>query len=269
MSEEGGDHGGNILWANQALAFSNSDNSGGTQARDHSSSNSPRAVAPPTLTVGQKRGRNGKERIDGGADSDHDQDHDHDHELHIWTERERRKKMRNMFSSLHALLPHIPPKVDKATIVDEAVTYIRTLQNTLQKLQSWICSGESRPSGSTPGANQGCSNSSRNNQAIITGNNSAMANSFGVPRFPVCLQTWSSPNVVLSVCGNDAQICVCAPKKPGLLTTIFYIMEKHKLEVVTANISSDNYQSMYMIHAHANGLLINSQRHYQWRKYTS
>nr|AKN09612.1 basic helix-loop-helix transcription factor [Salvia miltiorrhiza] len=31
-------------------------------------------------------------------------------ELHILTERERRKKMRDMFSNLHALLPHIPPK---------------------------------------------------------------------------------------------------------------------------------------------------------------
>lgn len=36
-----------------------------------------------------------------------------DHELHIWTERERRKKMRNMFSNLHSLLSHIPPKVNQ------------------------------------------------------------------------------------------------------------------------------------------------------------
>lgn len=34
-----------------------------------------------------------------------------DHEMHIWTERERRKKMKNMFASLHALLPHLPSKV--------------------------------------------------------------------------------------------------------------------------------------------------------------
>lgn len=34
-----------------------------------------------------------------------------DHEIHIWTERERRKKMRNMFANLHALLPQLPPKV--------------------------------------------------------------------------------------------------------------------------------------------------------------
>ncbi|KAF3791597.1 Transcription factor [Nymphaea thermarum] len=33
-----------------------------------------------------------------------------EHEVHIFTERERRKKMRSMFSNLHALLPHLPPK---------------------------------------------------------------------------------------------------------------------------------------------------------------
>ena len=36
---------------------------------------------------------------------------DSDHEIHIWTERERRKKMRNMFANLHALLPQLPSKV--------------------------------------------------------------------------------------------------------------------------------------------------------------
>ncbi|TYI95014.1 hypothetical protein E1A91_D02G247700v1 [Gossypium mustelinum] len=60
---------------------------------------------------------------------------DDEHDMHIWTERERRKKMRNMFSNLHALLPHLPPKADKSTIVDEAVNYIKTLQQTLQNLQ--------------------------------------------------------------------------------------------------------------------------------------
>nr|GFB77899.1 transcription factor bHLH95-like [Tanacetum cinerariifolium] len=33
-----------------------------------------------------------------------------DHDLHILTERERRKKMRNMFHQLHGLVPHLPHK---------------------------------------------------------------------------------------------------------------------------------------------------------------
>ena len=34
-----------------------------------------------------------------------------EHEMHILTERKRRKKMSNMFSNLHALLPQLPSKV--------------------------------------------------------------------------------------------------------------------------------------------------------------
>lgn len=34
-----------------------------------------------------------------------------EHELHIWTERERRKKMRDMFASLRALIPKLHPRV--------------------------------------------------------------------------------------------------------------------------------------------------------------
>nr|GEX14903.1 transcription factor bHLH95-like [Tanacetum cinerariifolium] len=33
-----------------------------------------------------------------------------DHDLHILTERERRKKMKNMFHQLHGLVPHLPHK---------------------------------------------------------------------------------------------------------------------------------------------------------------
>lgn len=71
-----------------------------------------------------------------------------------------------------------------------------------------------------------------------------------LPPSPLRFQTWFSPNVVVSMCGNDAHISVCSSKKPGLLTTIFYILEKHKLDVLSAHISSTQQRSIYMIHAH-------------------
>ncbi|KAL6211719.1 hypothetical protein ACLB2K_016942 [Fragaria x ananassa] len=42
-------------------------------------------------------------------------DSEDDHELHIYTERERRKKMGNMFANLHALLPQLPSKPGSAS----------------------------------------------------------------------------------------------------------------------------------------------------------
>ncbi|KAK1578781.1 hypothetical protein Q3G72_033107 [Acer saccharum] len=73
---------------------------------------------------------------------------------------------------------------------------------------------------------------------------------FQVPAPLVCFQTWLLLNVVVNVCGDDAQISVCSPRKPGLLSTIFYILEKYNLDVVSAHVTSDSYRRMYMIQAH-------------------
>ncbi|KAI3981339.1 hypothetical protein MKX01_015103 [Papaver californicum] len=266
----------------------------------------PTTVTPPDLVVTtstshQKRSRGGAKTSIGKGTSSAGGDWNEckvggesDHEIHIWTERERRKKMRNMFSNLHALLPQLPAKADKSSIVDEAVNYIKTLQHSLQKLQkqrlemlkggvaggptlttptvidyepssSSLVEASNSPTLSSREAfladQAGPSSASMNNNSsssMITDNmtfsSSAPNNSLSVVpcinSIPSTFQTWSSPNVVLSVNGDDAQISVCAAKKPGLLTTCCYVLEKHKLEVVTAHVSSDYYRSMFMIHAH-------------------
>ncbi|KAL5714122.1 hypothetical protein ACHQM5_016125 [Ranunculus cassubicifolius] len=269
MSDELGEQ-GKLLWENNSWAFSNSENSGGSDDKKGKtplilSSNSPTPTTTPSLTptpsttpsspVGPKRSRNRSSKNGkGGGESDH--------EIHIWTERERRKKMRNMFSNLHALLPQLPPKADKSTIVDEAVSYIRSLQQTLQKLQkqklerlrgsatvdfepppvtpnmlTYNPSGDAYLADQVSSLNLGITANSANSHAIV-------------PSLPIYFQTWSSPNVVLNVYGDDAQISVCAPKKLGLFTTIVCVLEKHRIDVVTAQISSDLYRDMFMVHAH-------------------
>nr|WIE96144.1 basic helix-loop-helix transcription factor [Loropetalum chinense var. rubrum] len=262
MSElEGISHGN--LWESHTWAFSNSENSGGGDDQkqdkkppDSSFNSSPTGMATKATPVGQKRGRRkGSGDCSTGAESEH--------EIHTWTERERRKKMRNMFSTLYTLLPQLPPKADKSTIVDEAVKYIKALQQTLQTLQrqrlemlqngsinidheTYIITSQD-PSTDQPreaflGQDQGSSK-----------NLSKPTNLLPLSFSPACFQTWFSPNVVMSVCGEDAQISVCSLRKPGLLATIFYILEKHKLDVVSAHISSDHHRSIFMIHAHASG----------------
>ncbi|XP_059448832.1 transcription factor bHLH95 [Corylus avellana] len=277
MSEEGG--GG--LWDNQSWAFSNSENSGGSEEKSGkkvqgSSSNGPAEMgeegAAAVPQPSKKRGRGGaskngkgKEEGKGGGGGG-----ESDHEIHIWTERERRKKMRNMFANLHALLPQLPAKADKSTIVDEAINYIKTLQHTLQKLQRQKL--ERLQGGATFGyelqpslitsqklssynsreaflADQGSSNNLSINIAATTS-----SNSLSLLQYPAIFQTWTSSNVVLNICGDEAQISVCSPKRPGLLTTICYVLEKYKIDVVSAHIISDNCnRSIYMIQAHVSG----------------
>ncbi|CAM8943220.1 unnamed protein product [Rhodiola kirilowii] len=57
-------------------------------------------------------------------------------EIHTQTEKDRRKKMRTMFSTLHGLVPHLSSKADKSTIVEGAVNYVRVLQQRLLILKS-------------------------------------------------------------------------------------------------------------------------------------
>ncbi|KAA8536207.1 hypothetical protein F0562_028685 [Nyssa sinensis] len=270
---EGVGHENLLLWENQSWAFSNSDNSGGSHEKSRkrppdSGSNCQTPTGTEAAPSGKKRSgvnKSGKE-ISGDVNEGKDGGVESDHEIHIWTERERRKKMRNMFSNLHSLLPQLPPKADKSTIVDEAVNYIKTLQQTLQKLQkqklerlhgvtninydtSIITSQQLARDSSREAflADQGSSS----NLAIIGAN---CSNSISVSRIPTAFQTWSSPNVILNVCGNEAHISVCSAKKPGLLTNICYVLDKHKLEVVSAHVSTDYSRSLYMIQAHASGV---------------
>uniref|UniRef100_R7WGH1 Transcription factor bHLH95 n=1 Tax=Aegilops tauschii TaxID=37682 RepID=R7WGH1_AEGTA len=119
-----------------------------------------------------------------------------DRELHIITERERRRRMSEMFTKLHGLLPTLPDKVDKSSIVMEAIHYIKSLEGT----------------------------------------------------------TWSGPNVVLSLSGIYAYIHMSVGRRPGVLTMVTAVLEKHGIDVVTTGISSDRSQCMYTIQARINGM---------------
>ncbi|KAL7206507.1 hypothetical protein ACSBR2_019259 [Camellia fascicularis] len=273
MYDLGGGH-ENFFWETQSWAFSNSDDldcigekSGGKPPPD-SGSNTQTPTAKEVEEViavapGKKRGGVGKNGKECGDEANKGKGGESDHEIHIWTERERRKKMRNMFSNLHALLSHLPPKADKSTIVDEAVTHIKSLQQTLQKLQrqklerlhgltpmnfdgqSSIITPQKLPMDSREAfmANQVSSNN--------TNSNSSNALLVSLSQFPPLFQTWTSPNVILNVCNDHAQISVCSMKKAGLFTAICYVLEKHKLDVVSAHVSSDQNRTMYTIQAHA------------------
>ncbi|KAI8532800.1 hypothetical protein RHMOL_Rhmol11G0242700 [Rhododendron molle] len=270
----------NFVWESQSWAFANSDNSGSGGKPPDLGSNTQTPTGKEVEAVqaamgGKKRSGGGKRKGKGSGGGGGGEEGNEgksggesDHEIHIWTERERRKKMRNMFSNLHALLPQLPPKADKSTIVDEAVNYIRTLQQTLQKLQRkklerlhGVAPINYEPSLVTPQklaidsreafvADQVSSSNLANTSTPANSNSSNSVLPF-VSRFPPIFQTWTSQNVILNVCGEQAQINICAPKKPGLFAAICYVLEKHKIDVVSAHVSSDQNWTMLMIQAHA------------------
>ncbi|KAL2344793.1 hypothetical protein Fmac_006078 [Flemingia macrophylla] len=174
-----------------------------------------------------------------------------DHEVHIWTERERRKKMRDMFTDLRALVPNIPSKADKSTIVDEAVIYIKNLQQTLEKLEKR--KQERLQYASTFRCESSIFTTHHESSNNIS--NAMMGTSNNLLSCPgkqpiVFHKTWAASNVILNICGDEAQFTICASHKPSLMTTIAFVLEKYKIEVICANISCVGNGNGCMIQAH-------------------
>ncbi|KAG7649094.1 Myc-type basic helix-loop-helix (bHLH) domain [Arabidopsis thaliana x Arabidopsis arenosa] len=261
--------------------ISNSDDSGGGCKRIEKEPlpSQPSHPSPEIQTTTVKKGKKRTKR----NDKNHEEESP-DHEIHIWTERERRKKMRDMFSKLHALLPQLPPKADKSTIVDEAVSSIKSLEQTLQKLEMqkleklqyssastnttptttfvYDPSSSSSPTALlTPISNHPIGATATDSYpraaflADQVSSSSAAAANLPYPcNDPIVnFDTWSSRNVVLTICGNEAFFNLCVPKhKPGVFTSVCYLFEKYNMEVLFANVSSNVFWSTYVIQAQVN-----------------
>ncbi|KAL6899194.1 hypothetical protein ACP4OV_005852 [Aristida adscensionis] len=206
---------------------------------------------------------------------------------HIITERERRKKMKTMFGNLQALLPHVPERSDKATVVAEAIAYIKALEGTVVKLEQRkreialarqaaaaeaMAGAGSSSSPLEPHAAQaaavlaapvplphghGWGGAPRQHQhqqrqllpaAAAAARAAPPAGLAPVTAGPVGFQSWSGPNVVLSVSNDDAYISVCAPRRAGVLTLVLAVLDKYGIDIVTTQVSCDGLRSMFTIH---------------------
>lgn len=117
---KGGENDHGLLWENnEEWLFLNLNDQTleGDKLPDPNRSDTCQEVVEASTDVGKKRNPSNRKKVgnepksgaDGGGESEHD--------IHIWTERERRKKMRNMFETLHALLPQLPAKVKKKKVL--------------------------------------------------------------------------------------------------------------------------------------------------------
>lgn len=102
----------NQLWSD----LTNFENIGESskQHLDMKSLNHKEGLNEGEVLVNKKRSRDGvviKSENDTKEEGKDEKYRDPDHEIHILTERERRRKMSNLFSNLHALIPELPSKV--------------------------------------------------------------------------------------------------------------------------------------------------------------
>ncbi|CAN6244628.1 unnamed protein product [Urochloa humidicola] len=190
---------------------------------------------------------------------------DGDVKAHILTERERRKKMKDLFSNLHALMPHVPDKIDKASLVGQTIHFIRALEQTKaqlekRKLDQAVARQAAAASSSVlmappPQTAQGMAALStgcwggQQQQPLPPPPLAALVAAAG----PVGFQTWSAPNVVLSVLKEKAVINLCVPRQPRMLTLVMSVLHRHRIEVLTAHVVAEDARSMITIYTSVNG----------------
>ncbi|XP_075477639.1 basic helix-loop-helix protein A-like [Primulina tabacum] len=125
-------------------------------------------------------------------------------------ERKRRKQMNDRFSILHSMVPGLfeiykPPR---EKIIDETVKFINSLEEEIRRLESlrkqpWHESREAKKQVLSKGTNQN-----------------------------------SSVNVTLI--SKATFLAIEVPFRPGLMTDIIYVLDKHQTEILEARVSVDN-----------------------------
>ncbi|KAH7428683.1 hypothetical protein KP509_09G011800 [Ceratopteris richardii] len=102
-------------------------NGAGTQASSH---RQPASVDVHSISSGNSSGNY------------HQQQKDETNDLtatsHMYTERRRRKRQRECFTKLRTLVPNIRKKDKVTTVVEHAITFIKELQNKVDKLETLI-----------------------------------------------------------------------------------------------------------------------------------
>ena len=161
-------------------------------------------------------------------------------------------------------------QVDKSSIVMGTIHYIKSLEGTLSELEKHKLEMQ-QARGQVGAADSGVVSSSAAGlaptalvalepvvlpDAGIWPTRAAPALLVTAGTMPVGVQTWSGPNFALSLSGNDAFINVCVAWRPGVLKMVMAVLEKHNINVVTSEISSDNARSMFTVHARVSKTLV-------------
>lgn len=147
--------------------------------------------------------------------------------------------------------------------MEETVNYIKSLECTLETLQKRKLDrirgaflANQKPSSAASSSVISPDNNSITREAFLADQVGKVPSplDMAVPLPPpgqkcYTIQTWTSPNVVLSIVGIDAYISVCTPKRSGLITAAAYFLERHGVEALAVQAYSDPLRTMFIMFA--------------------
>ncbi|OQU85093.1 transcription factor bHLH95 [Sorghum bicolor] len=180
--------------------------------------------------------------------------------VNIALEPEKRKRMKDLFRELRDLMPHVPRKTDKVALMGEAIKYIRALEEKAAMLGKQVLA---RP---PPAAARGEASSSSSSSLTAAMMPDVPRGWGGVPAVPPAgpavpaspplrCNTWTWPNVALTVANENACISVCVPRRANnTLSMLMSVLDNHGIDVITSQISSDRARDMFMIYGHVTGI---------------
>ncbi|GLJ40978.1 hypothetical protein SUGI_0848270 [Cryptomeria japonica] len=153
-------------------------------------------------------------------------------ELHVFKERSRRKKMSCMFNNLSSLLPALHKKVDKISIINETVNYIKTLQGTLKDLQERNSEMEALLKKSS----------------LSKLEDSPQVCDAQVPESALGVPSPSFKILGSSVVGTHAFTSIWGSQQSGFLPRLFSILDANQLEMIDCTMNADGCNMLYTLH---------------------
>ncbi|XP_010246746.1 PREDICTED: uncharacterized protein LOC104589957 [Nelumbo nucifera] len=155
-------------------------------------------------------------------------------ERHKLAERERRKSMRELFLSLHALLPHANTvRKEQSAILDEIIKYIPLAAARLRSLQN---------RGDSP-SSSGISKASPT--VLVSDRNSTSPNSTDCD---IRVAPESSSSVAIRIRGDRVNVSLSDTRgnsKAFLLSAIFDELEAHQLELIRSTHCRDGNKILH------------------------
>ncbi|CAN4125033.1 unnamed protein product [Withania somnifera] len=147
---------------------------------------------------------------------------------HVEAERQRREKLNHRFYALRSVVPHVT-KMDKASLLSDAVAYINELKSKVDELELQLCSKPKKLK------MESMDSTNVDNQSTTTTTNSSSAASFGVLN-----NLKVEVEVEVKIFGPDAMIRVQSENVNYPSARLMRALQDLELHVHHASISSVN-----------------------------
>uniref|UniRef100_A0A7I4A4V8 BHLH domain-containing protein n=1 Tax=Physcomitrium patens TaxID=3218 RepID=A0A7I4A4V8_PHYPA len=154
---------------------------------------------------------------------------------HVQAERQRREKLNQKFYALRSVVPNVS-KMDKASLLEDAITYINELQEKLQKAEAELKVFQRQVLASTGESKK--PNPSRRDSTESSDEERFRLQESGQRSAPLVHTSENKPVISVFVLGEEAMIRVYCTRHSNFIVHMMSALEKLRLEVIHSNTSS-------------------------------